>query len=80
MNLVLKRKRHLNGGTYYFELNGESFDMFFQYDREKNRATADRLCYYSVDEESSVEVYKNTELSSMLRFAKFLVEKEGEKQ
>ncbi|WP_279155197.1 hypothetical protein [Thomasclavelia cocleata] len=55
---------HLNGGTYYFELNGESFDMFFQYDREKNRATADRLCYYSVDEESSVEVYKNTELSS----------------
>ena len=23
---------HLNGGTYYFELNGESFDMFFQYD------------------------------------------------
>lgn len=26
---------HLNGGAYYFELNGESFDMFFQYDREK---------------------------------------------
>lgn len=58
---------HSNGGIYYFELNGESFDMFFQYDNDKNKATADRL-YYPADKDSSVEVYKNTELSDNKNF------------
>ncbi|WP_455683571.1 hypothetical protein [Thomasclavelia sp.] len=51
-----------NGGIYYFEINGENFDMLFQYDNETNKATADKL-YYPADKDSSVEVYKNIELS-----------------
>lgn len=58
---------HSNAGIYSFELNGESFNMFFQYDNEKNKATADRL-YYPADKDPSVEVYKNTELSDNKNF------------
>lgn len=41
--------------------------MYFQYDNETNKATADRL-YYPADKESSVEVYKNAELADNKNF------------